>query len=327
MAQAKTQRLKWLDTAKGISIFLVVFWHVLLLSKFAHFEPESWYFAINDPLLSIRMPLFFAVSGYVAAHAVSEEWGKYLVKRIVPLLWLYAVWTLVYTIGQSKDASYLITAWWSPELHLWFIWALLTYRLLGKWLVNAKVAALVFFAVLSVLFSFDATTPEWVTPIQSRLPRNAVFFLATFWFGRSFVPQIGQHMFACLIGGAAIAAVSYQFDFLPGLSVAGAVAGLALAAIIASYVRPVEQFFEFLGRHSLEIFVIHFAAVAHILGVVALIPMPHVLAVPVTTLVAVLVPVVIRVATDRFVPWLFVPPIAQVQSLLGGRQRASTSRP
>lgn len=319
MVEIPKGRLKWLDTAKGISILLVVFWHVLLLSKYAHFTPENFYFSINDPLLSIRMPLFFAVSGYVAAHSIGETWSKYFLKRLFPLIWLYALWTAIYTLVQSKSPSYLLTAWWSPELHLWFIWALLAYRIFGKVAGPARALALCFFAVLALLFSFDATTPEWITPIQARMPRNAAFFLATFWFGRSFIPHLGHYKYPVFAAGAILAAISYRLDFVPGVSVAGATAGLAFAAIIAATVKPVEAFFEFLGRHSLEIFVIHFAAVAHFLAIIARLPIPHVAAVPLTTLVGALVPVGIRMVSDRFAPWLFVPPTDRILALLGNR--------
>ena len=319
-------RLKWLDTAKGISILLVVFWHVLLLSKFAHFTPEDFYLAINDPLLSIRMPLFFAVSGYVAAHSIGEGWSTYFRKRMLPLIWLYGLWTLIYTVAQSKEPSYLVTAWWSPELHLWFIWALLAYRFLGKLMGNARVLAFAFFAILALLFSFEATTPDWITPIQARMPRNAAFFLATFWFGRSFIPHIGHYKFPVFAIGTVLAAISYQIDFLPGVSVAGAAAGLAFAAIIAAHAKPVEAFFEFLGRHSLEIFVIHFAAVAHFLAIIAKLPIPHVFAVPLTTLAGAFVPVAIRMVTDRFAPWLFVPPTERMLALLGKGQGREVRR-
>lgn len=72
------KRLLWPDAAKGFAITLVVLTH--LTSK--HYPtldlhvPEYVFLAwlgLSDVLAPIRMPLFFAISGYFAARSLTKS--------------------------------------------------------------------------------------------------------------------------------------------------------------------------------------------------------------------------------------------------------------
>jgi uncharacterized membrane protein YcfT len=76
MPQEKT-RIDWLDIAKGMSIILVVIYHTHLYHDFHEIAPDL-YARISGIMTPIRMPLFFTVSGFLAASAVQAPWRDWL---------------------------------------------------------------------------------------------------------------------------------------------------------------------------------------------------------------------------------------------------------
>lgn len=98
---AQGSRLAWADTAKGLLIILVVFWHVVLKSyltidwRIGLPIPGAWGL-ISDLAYPVRMPLFFLISGCFAANAVARPWAAVLRGRVLRFLYLYLLWTLIH---------------------------------------------------------------------------------------------------------------------------------------------------------------------------------------------------------------------------------------
>jgi fucose 4-O-acetylase-like acetyltransferase len=86
----KKSRLVWVDYAKVIGIYLVVFGHLPL-----------WQTGLNQYLTTLRMPLFFVLSGYFENSALPGETAKSGLKRLLlpyALFYLLAyAWTLIET--------------------------------------------------------------------------------------------------------------------------------------------------------------------------------------------------------------------------------------
>ncbi|MEL7540907.1 MAG: acyltransferase family protein, partial [Pseudomonadota bacterium] len=76
------QRLAHIDAAKGVSIFLVVYWHAV-----------DDRLVFNEALWMLRMPLFFFVSGLFAAKALELDWRAFLSNKVGNILYLYVFWT------------------------------------------------------------------------------------------------------------------------------------------------------------------------------------------------------------------------------------------
>ena len=72
MSQTPTSpsRLAHIDAAKGVSIFLVVYWHAV-----------DARLIFNEALWMLRMPLFFFVSGLFAAKALDLDWRAFLTQK------------------------------------------------------------------------------------------------------------------------------------------------------------------------------------------------------------------------------------------------------
>src|SRR5258705_13881892 len=92
------ERVGWADTAKGVCILLVVLWHVImkhyLKVDWRHLPvpiPGAWGI-LGDQLLTLRMPLFFTVSGMFAVGAYHRKWHVVARSRIAKFLYLYLLW-------------------------------------------------------------------------------------------------------------------------------------------------------------------------------------------------------------------------------------------
>lgn len=81
-----SERLAWLDAAKGGAIVLVVFHHSLLHADDLGLAPRL-YETANYYLRQMRMPMFFLASGLATSFLLHRPAGQYLSRRVVPTLW------------------------------------------------------------------------------------------------------------------------------------------------------------------------------------------------------------------------------------------------
>ena len=303
---ARAQRIDWLDTAKGLSIVLVVYWHVIMVSRPLKFAVDPIFIDINEPLLLIRMPLLFTLSGYLLAHALPETWGVYLQKQVYLLIWLYGLWTLIYTIVQRLEPSYAITAWYRPEIHLWFIWGLLIFRLLGRALKPFGAKSVGIVGAIVVISGLDVATPfrSVLNSYQMSVIHYSVFFFFALWFGQSVFAWIGRHPWLS-VAAAVPATIANNVGFAFGLSVFGLISALELAVLGTRHIPALCEVFRYIGKHSLEIFILHFASVGPILRMCAYLPAAHWLAVPIATATATALSILVAKSCEPFAPWLF----------------------
>ena len=110
---SSSSRLAWADTAKGLCMVLVVLVHVhhkyyLTLDWHISLPAERIWSAVHLVLTPLRVPLFFAVSGMLAASAITRQWRDIALSRIVQPAYLYILWitlaiALYAALGSSID--------------------------------------------------------------------------------------------------------------------------------------------------------------------------------------------------------------------------------
>lgn len=132
------QRIGFIDTLKGFTIFIVVYSHVLLCT----FEGKApW--SINDIFSILMMPLFFFISGFLMykAHQFTEikHIGLFLRKKGFFLLVPTLIFSLLYALILRKPyASLLIDKakcgyWFTFTLFFFFLIYSIGDYLIGKW--------------------------------------------------------------------------------------------------------------------------------------------------------------------------------------------------
>ena len=156
-----TNRLYWVDYAKGIAIILVVYRHILIGIERSGIEVSVWLRNANEMVYSFRMPLFFILSGIFISRTIEKYQGSAFLKlKSKTILYPYLVWGVIqitiqivlsnYTNSQRSfiDYTYLIT---NPRAidQLWYLLALFN-------------SSILFFILYSVL-----KTNQWVLLITS----------------------------------------------------------------------------------------------------------------------------------------------------------------
>ena len=283
------QRLDWVDLIKASSVVLVVLLHVTQTLDFAvgdTIASDAWtnLMTFLEPL---RMPVFFVVSGMLAASAVKRPWAQ-VKSRTIGILYLYILWHTLMTIftivvelatkgyladgvaGTIHDYVFqmMLTPggyWYFYALALYFVIAKLT-RNINPWLVLG-VAATVNLArpVTNEIVGF-ITGPFDVSNMFSSVALNAVYFLAGVILVnqlRTLPGKVGNGTLfialAVALGGSTLRLMVPEirgWSFLP-IAIAWVVAAILLASKI-DHLEPLQKFGRYVGPRTLPIFVIQF---------------------------------------------------------------------
>lgn len=267
---ATTQRLAWVDVAKGACIVLVVLVHVTTkhlarLDDANHGIQADW-ITIGRWLRPIRMPLFFLLSGLLSASAFATRPDK-VRQRIVRSAELYVIWLVVHTVAidlyfhpnaATTTVDGFLHALLLPTGSLWYLWALPVY--MAALAVIPKRWRLLALAPIAGL-SFLVAAHVWEF---SGRPRDLLQYPIWFAFGavlpqvvRGVVDRVTDLRAALVVAVFAVATAEFrQFlpESLPLLQALGVLAGLAVAARLRG--RVVDGL-SVLGQHTLSIYVLH----------------------------------------------------------------------
>jgi uncharacterized membrane protein YcfT len=89
-----TRRMDWIDFAKGVSIFLVTLYHATLFLNAGEYHVVQ-IMKFNEIISTVRMPLFFTISGLMASTAVRDKWKNLIRTKIIYLIWLLSIWSVI----------------------------------------------------------------------------------------------------------------------------------------------------------------------------------------------------------------------------------------
>jgi uncharacterized membrane protein YcfT len=269
-------RLAWVDAAKGLSILLVVAHHAVSFLHTSGLAPPAVVMA-NTALASMRMPLFFLVSGLFIAGPLAASWRTLLHKRVFFFLHLFVLWTLIRfaffhipavaavdPYVDDTDVVALALALVIPGSGMWFIYALALFAVIAKLIKGVPVwAQLGAAGVLSALVGAEVVAFE--SDVWTRMARHLFFFLLG-WHARTLVERVARSSTAVRVTVAAVAcvgcaagAVVLDIRWIPGialgLNILAVTFGVLFAAWISRYRlgRPLVA----LGAQTLPVYLIH----------------------------------------------------------------------
>ncbi len=155
-------RLSWVDTAKGISIILVVMMYsVFNVGQDA--EGIGLFHYVIGFATPFRMPEFFLISGLFLDQVLARTWRGYADRRVVHYLYFYALWAVIHIVlkigvmsaAPAEAATDLLWAVVEPYGVLWFIYLLAAFSAVTK-------------------IFYDLKAPKWaVWGVWRRLPDGA----------------------------------------------------------------------------------------------------------------------------------------------------------
>ncbi|MFC3999042.1 acyltransferase family protein [Nocardiopsis sediminis] len=339
----QTGRLEWADVAKGVCILLVVLWHVIM----KHYLQVGWNIALPFPglwgaageiFLPLRMPLFFAISGFFAASALSRPWRVIGRSKVANFLYLYALWLLIHTAvlafvpdfdtAHAGTLGELLAQLTISPTNLWYLYALAVYFVLAK-LARPIPAP----AVLAAAFALSAAASAELIPVPGdRLDplENLLFFLVGV-YGKTFIKRVAEaaswaRLFAVavpyvgILGAVQYFGIETWFGLWPVVSSVAVFLGVTAASLVTRW-ETVTGALVSVGRKTLPIYVMHMPLLA-LLHLALLGPISDagptvqlvVAAVEPVVLTAVVVGICLVLYRVLPSPWLFELPLSRTRS-------------
>jgi fucose 4-O-acetylase-like acetyltransferase len=266
-----TMRVTWIDAAKGFSIALVVFGHVLggTLARGWLDDAGPWKM-VYDYIYLFHMPLFFMVAGFFCIEAMRKSPVNALLAKIGSIAWPYLVWNVLVAAAlmpiagmfMSNPANVSWSEWLSKAVRgelSWFLWTLFVLQVIL--IPLARIPAWILFVVSLAALTF---LPQPPLGAFANVVRFAPFLL----FGAMIHPILGRLSIAgrwphCAAAIAAflLIALAYQFG-LTSYALVSVVCGIlgSLASILLVQCLPNalgQKLLPSLGLASLAIFVLH----------------------------------------------------------------------
>lgn len=327
LSEGISKRLGWIDFAKGIAIIAVVYRHILFGLEGAGLKYPAIFTDASIMIESIRMPLFFILSGVFVRRSLAKKSGKaFALGRLESLMYPYLVWTVIQITIQiafsnfansSRGVKDYLYIFYQPRAidHFWFFYALfavsifylIVYKLSeGNKLILSAVGLFLYFIyplihinviedvcrylvffVMGDLLAIYISNPENKKQIASIYV--TVFFFLFFAIGQWYI-------FNTLDTGHLLLAI---------VSLAGSFLTINVGFMIGD--KPWLKFIRIIGFHSMYIYILHVLVAGFtraILMRVLYITDPYVILV-IVTLASVLVPIVFYHLTKKKAYFLF----------------------
>lgn len=264
-----------LDCLKGIAILLVMFGHVQVHNQMT--DPYLY-----DVIKSLQMPLFFLISGYLAGAGTKirdrTQYLERMKRRAAAYLLPFFSWLVLQHITYVPRALY--TVLFQLDYGLWFLMVLFLFTWLaytaqwvqtkvkrGFWPVYLGGCGLILLAYLAGVTFLSPSLLVVYLPYYT-----AAYFCGSHpEFLRKWLPD-GIRRAAAYMGGIAFLMMAVFLDLvtvtgIAMLSVQTLASFLGCAAVIQAVLdwKPcrIRKWLGWLGRYTLEIYVLHyqFAAV------------------------------------------------------------------
>lgn len=307
-------RFEWVDSAKAISITLVVLWHTV---------EYEWYF--NELLFFLRMPLFFFVAGFFARGAVTGSISQLFRKRVSNFLYLYVLWFLIIfaltTVlisirnGQGIPIPNLTQIFVEPPATLWFIYALAIIYAIAKPLMLIPPIGRVI--LVFIVYCISAATGEWgVIPFYDNVMRLLIFFVLgdlTFSSLKALPQRYNKFSVVLLIAFMVLSWAIFRFGLtaIGPLTFAASAIGILGLILACRWLDdwPMMRPLKFMGTRTIYVYLMHRIVMVYALAIYTMFGLPNDLTMRLLTF-ALAIPLTLfaGVILDRYLPMLFVAP-------------------
>lgn len=269
------------DYAKGIGIILVVYGHVArgVFNAGLPIDKDT-YSLVDSVIYSFHMPLFFFISGCFFLKSLEKRGALNLARsKVGTILYPYAVWSLLQGLVEFTLASHtngdvtmgqIFSLLWQPRAHFWFLYVLFGVFLLAALLYRRTTPPWTSMVLgLAVALYLTGWSPADIYLLNA-LPHWFVFF--ALGVSATFLPVRIDLPVNTLLPLALAGFVISQWLFHDGLGLTAgngspaytltlALAGIAFVFVLGQSVANWNwTWLSYLGRHSLEIYLIHILA-------------------------------------------------------------------
>ena len=183
-------RMSWVDSAKGISIILVVMLYAANSVGEATNGVGFLHYIIGFAM-TFRMPEFFLISGLFLSAVIGRDWARFVDRRVVHYLYFYGLWAFILiffkkAIFVGDPALALNWMGWAiidPYSMLWFIYVLAFFGLTAKIAYTFKIPHWVMLAIAAAMQIAPIDGPGYAIDYYAE-------YLVYFYSGYVFAPYI-----------------------------------------------------------------------------------------------------------------------------------------
>jgi uncharacterized membrane protein YcfT len=279
MSVPRVARADWADIAKAASIVGVVLLHVT-----GEFSREicgtrntaqcTGWGEVNAALTPLRVPLFFAISGYFARSALARPWRQVIGPRVVNNLYVYFLWTVLglglllwWDAITERQLSAGLHRSWLGYGDYWYVFALAVFfpvtKLLGRlpgWLMVGVALAIGY--LTPWLWEMSAGDEE----LDKRVWR-LTFYFVYFVIGARLGPLLARAaeagarswiFVAALVTLGVLDAVNLSLEgrwLRPVVSVLAVFAGAVIASWLSRF-RAMRGFGRLVGHRTLGVYLL-----------------------------------------------------------------------
>ena len=271
-----SDRVAWVDVAKGICIVMVVMMHSTLgVERLA--EATGWMGYVVEFSRPFRMPDFFLLAGLFLARRIDAPWRLYLDRKVLHFAYFYVLWlTIQFALKAPALAGDI--GWWGvlgqylyayvdPWGTLWFIYHLALFMLVAR-----LVKRVPWPVVWLVAAALEAAPIHTGSVLIDEFAARFVYFYSGYIFASHIfriAEEAGRDRGAALTGLALWAILNGLVVFnghadLPLVSLALGLAGalaIVTGATLISDGRAGEAL-RWLGEHSIVIYLAFFLPMA-----------------------------------------------------------------
>jgi uncharacterized membrane protein YcfT len=196
-----SQRVDWVDYAKGICIVMVVMMHSVLGVEAAAGQTGFMHLlvAFAKPF---RMPDFFLISGLFLSVVIDRDWRTYLDRKVVHFAYFYVLWVTI-QFGFKAPSFAAETSWAhvglmylesfiEPFGTLWFIYLLPVFFVVTK--ATRKMPSLAIWGVAALLETAHIAT-GWT--VIDEFCARFVYFYSGYLFAEYVFALSGRAGTAC----------------------------------------------------------------------------------------------------------------------------------
>lgn len=288
-----SQRIDWVDYAKGICILLVVMMHSTLGVEKAAGD-TGWLGLVVEFSRPFRMPDFFLISGLFLGLVIDRSWLRYFDRKVVHFIYFYVLWlTIQFAFKapgwmlEGDSAGMLVNKYLfsfiEPFGTLWFIYMLPVFFIVTRLGKSFPLVLLGFAAILEILpihtswLMVDEFASRYVYFLAGYLFAMHIFKIAD-WVRDHAALATGYLVGWAFLNGALVFATVHpslanaapagyeliSYSQLPIISLVlgcmGALAIICGAVLLSSF--KWSRFLEYMGRNSIVIYLAFFLPMA-----------------------------------------------------------------
>jgi uncharacterized membrane protein YcfT len=271
-----TERVDWVDYAKGFCIVMVVMMHSTLGVE-AALGQDGWLHYAVAFAKPFRMPDFFLISGLFLVRVIDRDWRTYLDRKVVHFVYFYVLWvTIQFAVkapgfaveqGWIGVASLYLESFIQPFGTLWFIYLLPIFFMFAK-LTRAMPPAFIWL----IAAALEIAPIETGSVIIDEFAGRFVYFYTGYLFAPhifTLAAHLQRRPAMALAGLVTWALMNHVFVVkgladLPVLSLALGLLGATAVVSVSALMATIDLFaaLRYCGRNSIVIYLAFFLPMA-----------------------------------------------------------------